>query len=222
MKIGELARSTGVHPRMLRYYEERGLLEPSRDPNGYRSYGAHQVERVKKIRDLLELAFYLAQLGMPGETLFGALAMMTCLIALGADVSTKADISVEEILRSSDAGECRHKMLSPLELIKAIPGGVIEACLHRVLLGAGPAMKVSSASVNIDGIYGCHSPPWRLRWSIPVAMPLPSIPLPRVAPALLCMIVPEDILHFGLSSYWLVSRSRFSLMDALSFFVKNA
>lgn len=54
MKIGELARSTGVHPRMLRYYEQRGLLEPTRDPNGYRSYGAHQVERVKKIRGLLD------------------------------------------------------------------------------------------------------------------------------------------------------------------------
>ena len=54
MRIGELAQATGVNPRMLRYYEQRGLLEPSRDVNGYRSYGAHQIERVKKIRGLVD------------------------------------------------------------------------------------------------------------------------------------------------------------------------
>jgi hypothetical protein len=72
---------------------------------------------------------------MPGETLFGALAMMTCLIALGADVLIKAHISVEEILRSSDAGECRHTLMSPLELMKAIPGGVIEAWNESCRIG---------------------------------------------------------------------------------------
>lgn len=41
-------------PHMLRYYEKRGLLDLSRDPNGYRSCGAHQVERVKKICGLLD------------------------------------------------------------------------------------------------------------------------------------------------------------------------
>ncbi|KLO90671.1 uncharacterized protein FFMR_14632 [Fusarium fujikuroi] len=93
--------------------------------------------KLRPLHTIVVVAFYLAQLGMPGETLFGALAMMTCLIALGADVSTKADISVEEILRSSDAGECRHKMLSPLELIKAIPGGVIEAWSESCRIGWG-------------------------------------------------------------------------------------
>lgn len=54
MKIGELAELSGVQPRMLRYYEKRGLLEPARDSNGYRSYSPHQVERVKKIRGLVD------------------------------------------------------------------------------------------------------------------------------------------------------------------------
>ncbi|NKX88193.1 MerR family transcriptional regulator [Nocardia coubleae] len=53
MLIGELAHRTGVATRLLRYYEEQGLLQPRRDTNGYRSYPEAAVARVARIRDLL-------------------------------------------------------------------------------------------------------------------------------------------------------------------------
>lgn len=53
MLIGELAHRTGVSTRLLRYYEEQGLLHPHRDPNGYRSYPESAVAAVAKIRELL-------------------------------------------------------------------------------------------------------------------------------------------------------------------------
>lgn len=53
MRIGELARRTGVNQRLLRYYEEQGLLRPVRRPSGYREYGTADVERVRRIRVLL-------------------------------------------------------------------------------------------------------------------------------------------------------------------------
>ncbi|MEV0767858.1 MerR family transcriptional regulator [Nocardia salmonicida] len=53
MLIGELAQRTGVATRMLRYYEEQGLLHPHRDGNGYRSYPASAVATVARIRELL-------------------------------------------------------------------------------------------------------------------------------------------------------------------------
>nr|WP_026119740.1 MerR family transcriptional regulator [Nocardiopsis ganjiahuensis] len=53
MRIGELARRTGVSQRLLRYYEERGLLQPERRPSGYRAYDGVDVERVRRIRILL-------------------------------------------------------------------------------------------------------------------------------------------------------------------------
>ncbi|GAA4507260.1 MerR family transcriptional regulator [Actinoallomurus oryzae] len=54
MRIGRLAERTGVPPRLLRYYEEQGLLTPGRLPNGYRDYGEHLVGRVAQIRGLLD------------------------------------------------------------------------------------------------------------------------------------------------------------------------
>ncbi|OUE09133.1 Mercuric resistance operon regulatory protein [Clavibacter michiganensis] len=54
MRIGELAKRTGVAPQMLRYYEEQGLIAPSRLPNGYRDYDEYLVQRVGKIRGLVD------------------------------------------------------------------------------------------------------------------------------------------------------------------------
>ena len=54
MRIGELSRRTGVPTRMLRYYEEQGLLRPGREGNGYRCYGSGMVELVQQIRGLLD------------------------------------------------------------------------------------------------------------------------------------------------------------------------
>ncbi|MFF8991200.1 MerR family transcriptional regulator [Streptomyces sp. NPDC014983] len=53
MRIGEMVRRTGVSERLLRYYEEQGLLAPERLPSGYRVYGEQDVETVRRIRTLI-------------------------------------------------------------------------------------------------------------------------------------------------------------------------
>jgi DNA-binding transcriptional MerR regulator len=53
MRIGELSRRTGVSVRLLRYYEEQGLLSPVRRPSGYREYREDDVPTVRNIRTLL-------------------------------------------------------------------------------------------------------------------------------------------------------------------------
>ncbi|WP_294335051.1 MerR family transcriptional regulator [uncultured Sphingomonas sp.] len=50
MRIGELARRTGVSVRMLRYYEAEELLSPERTSAGYRDYPADAVGTVETIR----------------------------------------------------------------------------------------------------------------------------------------------------------------------------
>jgi DNA-binding transcriptional MerR regulator len=54
MKIGELAERTGVSRRLLRYYEEQGLITPSRALNGYREYEESHVDIVLQIKGLLD------------------------------------------------------------------------------------------------------------------------------------------------------------------------
>jgi DNA-binding transcriptional MerR regulator len=54
MMIEELARRSGVPSRLLRFYEEQGILSSSRDANGYRAYGESSVDRVLQIREFLE------------------------------------------------------------------------------------------------------------------------------------------------------------------------
>ncbi|QHC27784.1 MerR family transcriptional regulator [Streptomyces sp. HF10] len=53
MRIGEMVRRTGVSERLLRYYEEQGLLSPERLPSGYRVYDEQDVETVRRVRALL-------------------------------------------------------------------------------------------------------------------------------------------------------------------------
>ncbi|GAA1490700.1 MerR family transcriptional regulator [Brachybacterium sacelli] len=62
MRIGELARRTGVSQRALRYYEEHGLLSPDRRPSGYRVYSQEDVASVQRIRTLLAAGLSTAQI----------------------------------------------------------------------------------------------------------------------------------------------------------------
>ena len=51
MRIGELAKATGIDVETLRYYERVGLVQrPARQANGYRAYGQDAIERANFIR----------------------------------------------------------------------------------------------------------------------------------------------------------------------------
>ena len=64
MKIGELARSTGVTVKTLRFYEGEGLLpEPDRTDSGYRDYPPDATARVTFIRTAQAAGLKLRQIG---------------------------------------------------------------------------------------------------------------------------------------------------------------
>ena len=54
MQIGQLAKKTGISIRMLRYYEDQGLLTPIRSDSGYRIYTEKDEERVHRIKVLIK------------------------------------------------------------------------------------------------------------------------------------------------------------------------
>ena len=53
LTINEAAETTGWSPRMLRYIESAGLIEPARNSSGYRLYGAAELQRLRTLRELL-------------------------------------------------------------------------------------------------------------------------------------------------------------------------
>src|SRR3977135_3078436 len=63
VKIGELARRSGVAPTALRYYEKAGLLpEARRSSSGYRTYEPDAVPRLAFIRAAQAVRLTLAEI----------------------------------------------------------------------------------------------------------------------------------------------------------------
>jgi DNA-binding transcriptional MerR regulator len=64
LQIGEVAERTGVTQRTLRFYEEKGLLQPpNRMEGGFRLYSEADIQRVERIKRLQQLlGFSLAEI----------------------------------------------------------------------------------------------------------------------------------------------------------------
>ena len=56
-RIGEISELYNIGTDSLRYYEELGILHPSRGQNGYRTYHIRDLWQLNVIRDLRELGF---------------------------------------------------------------------------------------------------------------------------------------------------------------------
>lgn len=55
MNVGEASKVTGLPVKTIRYYDEIGLIHPSRDHNGYREFDdpcVHKMHFVKRARGL--------------------------------------------------------------------------------------------------------------------------------------------------------------------------
>ena len=79
------ARLTQMHPQTLRKYERAGLLRPSRQAGNQRLYSEAEIQRLRRIRYLVETR------GLNIAGLEVALAMSDRLDALGPD-ATRAEM----------------------------------------------------------------------------------------------------------------------------------
>jgi DNA-binding transcriptional MerR regulator len=60
--VGELARATGLSQRVLRHWEELGLVTPARTPAGHRRYGPGEVTRLYQALALRQAGLRLGQI----------------------------------------------------------------------------------------------------------------------------------------------------------------
>lgn len=91
LKIGEVAKETGIGIETIRFYERKGLLdEPDRKPSGYRQYDESVVARLRFIRRSKELGFTLSEINELLSLWFDTETKCS-------DVRTKAQTKIEEI-----------------------------------------------------------------------------------------------------------------------------
>ncbi|MFH8747533.1 MerR family transcriptional regulator [Streptomyces rimosus] len=108
MRMKEMVRRTGVHERLLRYYEQQGLLAPERLPSGYRVYSESDVEMVRRIRCLLAA-------GLPTSLIAQVLPCIRsddgCLVPTCPDLVAQLRQESERITRAIEELQTSRTML---------------------------------------------------------------------------------------------------------------
>ncbi len=114
LRIGELARRTGVSPELLRAWERRyGLLRPERSPGGFRLYSADDERRVGRMTAALERGIAASQAAK--------------LALIDGDDPPKSDTLVEALVAFDDVGAhaALDRLLSSLTLETVLEATVL-------------------------------------------------------------------------------------------------
>lgn len=91
--------------------------------------------KVGPLHSFVLICVHLASAGRPGETLFGMLACLVCLLTIRADPSSSAEISLPAILGTGETEDCQHQPLNAAELAFAVPKSIVDAWTPEVKLG---------------------------------------------------------------------------------------
>ena len=129
LRIGELARRTGIATELLRAWERRyGLLAPARTDGGYRLYSDDDVHKVRRMRELLATGLSAAEAARQAASEPPPPAEVA-----PAAASAELRRALEQ-LDDADAHAAFDRLLADYSS-GAVLGGVVLPLLHE--LGAG-------------------------------------------------------------------------------------
>jgi DNA-binding transcriptional MerR regulator len=107
MRIAEASEKAGVSARLLRYYEEQGLLAPRRDASGYRRYSGADVVAAGHVWQLVAAGLSTTTIRQVLPCLVERAGRLTpiCsdLIAQLTDEQRRIERSIEALVESRDA-----------------------------------------------------------------------------------------------------------------------
>lgn len=172
LNIGAFARLGQVSPRMLRHYDELGLLVPDEvDPaTGYRYYRPRQLERLHRLVALRDMGFGLEQIrevlseDLSGEELRGMLRLRRAQIEQSVGEEQDRLRRVEAHLRALDWSDTVNvqdivlKQTQPIRVALASAGGLthadIGAAFARLLPQVVAHLEAAGARPGISvGVY---------------------------------------------------------------------
>jgi MerR family transcriptional regulator, thiopeptide resistance regulator len=136
LKVGDLAKQTGVSVRTLHYYDEIGLLSPShRTEAGYRLYGREDIIRLQQIVSLRQIGFSLEEIrkcleqhsfsfdrvlqlhtARLREQIELSQKLLNRLEAIAQAVSSMQTVSVEAVIQTIEAMNMLEKYYTPEQL----------------------------------------------------------------------------------------------------------
>lgn len=120
MNIGAAARASGVSERMIRHYEQIGLIPPAaRRDSGYRDYSDADVHRLHFIANARDLGFDIEEIG-------SLLALWSDRNRASGEVKALALARAEELGRKARALDDMRRTL--LDLAKDCAGGERPDC----------------------------------------------------------------------------------------------
>lgn len=138
LSIGQMADATGASPRMLRHWEEWGLLRPAQvDPHtGYRRYAAAQVGRVRAITALRSAGFPLERInelldaGLPQERLVDLLQERAATLVAQIDEAQAQLHTVHTRIENLSQGQAHIADAMTLESLPALCLRGFQAPVH--------------------------------------------------------------------------------------------
>ncbi|WP_433671898.1 MerR family transcriptional regulator [Nocardia sp. CA-136227] len=148
--IGDFARFGSVSVRMLRHYDEIGLLPPSEvDPySGYRFYAADQLARLNRIVALKDLGFTLQQVAemldgqLSAERLHGMLQLRRAQLANQVAADTARLQSVEaRLLRIEREGVMPEQEIVVKSLAPTLVAEMSEVAAESGEAAVGPIIE---------------------------------------------------------------------------------
>ncbi|MBG21318.1 MAG: Cu(I)-responsive transcriptional regulator [Rhizobiales bacterium] len=131
MNIGEVARSTGLPAKTIRYYEEIDLVIPSRADNGYRDYASEDVHRLSFIQRARSLGFSIDECRMLLSLYDDKARASSDVKSLALSKITEVDRKIEELraLRATLktlADTCHGNSRPDCPILEEMAGGAEE------------------------------------------------------------------------------------------------
>jgi redox-sensitive transcriptional activator SoxR len=136
MKIGDLARRTGLNPSAVRYYEKRGLLVAPYRSGGQRRYSDDAVHRVLLIRFASDMRFTLDEI----KLFLSGLRDQAPVGGRWRKLASRKIREVDETIQRS------RRLKSLLEHLLQCDCASLQACVERLSLSA--SLRLVSTATN--------------------------------------------------------------------------